>query len=167
MFLSTADFYEDKIDEVLRKKFPRTIRCISRVSYIISEFMIIIILMIQLLLLSTVAPISIFFWIINILTLLIMTAIITGDPEQIKHYEKCSRYAQILKYVVGIFIILQVIYFLLTNPNFLAQYGMDDIVNSFLGTLQNYLYVVGIYTITGPPPPPASTTLFNGLVNLA
>ena len=46
VFLSTGDFYEDKVDKVVRNKYPKTVKCLSRVAYIMSEFMIIIILMI-------------------------------------------------------------------------------------------------------------------------
>jgi hypothetical protein len=44
---STAEYYESKVDFILRKKFPKTSKFLNRIFYICSEMMIIIILIIQ------------------------------------------------------------------------------------------------------------------------
>jgi hypothetical protein len=89
--------YEDKIDNVIRKKYPKTVKILSRIANILSEFMIIIILMVQLLVLTIVAPISLLMWVLNILTLLLQTTVINTTGEDAKHYAKCIRYCKILR----------------------------------------------------------------------
>jgi hypothetical protein len=37
--------YEDKIDNIVKRKYPKTVKILSRIANILSEFMIIIILM--------------------------------------------------------------------------------------------------------------------------
>lgn len=46
-FKSTADFYEDKCDTVIRRKYPETVKLLSKIVSILSEFMIMFILIVQ------------------------------------------------------------------------------------------------------------------------
>lgn len=60
-YRSTAAFYEAKCDSQLRKKFPQTSKYINRVAQILFQFIIIIILMIQGVIVVSQPP-SCFFW---------------------------------------------------------------------------------------------------------
>ena len=60
-YASIAEYYEEKCDIVLRKKFPATARVIIRLSMIFSEMMIIGILIIQGLILVQQSP-NLMFW---------------------------------------------------------------------------------------------------------
>ena len=46
---------------------------------------------------------------------------------------KCARQSRVLKWYSMFVLIAQVSYMLITDPNFLAQYGFDDLLNNMSG----------------------------------
>lgn len=48
-----------------------------------------------------------------------------------------------------IVIILQVSYHFITDPNFLAKYGMEEVITSFMGPFGEYMDFIGLENLKG------------------
>jgi hypothetical protein len=83
-YVSEANYYEVKCDYVLRKKFPGTIRLIVRLSNILSEMMIIIILIVQGVVLASQSP-NLIFWGFLIFSFTLQTAVVSTIDINLAH----------------------------------------------------------------------------------
>lgn len=88
-YSSLAEYYENKCDFVLRKKFPYLAKVIIRLRMIFSEIMIIGILITQGLILVTQPP-NIMFWGFLIFSLTLQTAVVSASEENPKMLRHCA-----------------------------------------------------------------------------
>jgi hypothetical protein len=77
-YTSASEYFEEKCDFVLRKKFPATARVIIRLQMIFSEMMIIFILIIQGFILVSQEP-NLMFWGFLIFSLTLQTAVVSAS----------------------------------------------------------------------------------------
>lgn len=141
-YLSLGDYYEEKCDLVLRKKFPTTARFLIRLRMIFSEMMIILILITQGFILVTQNP-NLLFWGFLIFSLTLQTAVVSATEENPQMLRRCSYQSQILRIYSGWVLILQIAYHFINDKSFLAQYGFDEILNYILGDLNEYMTIIG------------------------
>ena len=99
-----AEFYEDKCDFVLRKKFPSFARIIIRLRMIFSEMMIIGILIIQGFILVLQPP-NLMFWGFLIFSLTLQTAVVSASEEDENMLKRCANQSRVLKYYSGFVLI--------------------------------------------------------------
>jgi hypothetical protein len=143
-YASEADYYEAKCDYVLRKKFPGTIKLIVRLASISSEMMILIILIIQGVVLASQAP-NLIFWGFLIFSFTLQTAVVSTIDINIEHLQKCVTHSKILRIYSSIAMSLQIIYYFIYHPSFLAKYGIDVYVNEYLGEINDYMSILGFF----------------------
>jgi len=86
---SLGEYYEDKCDYVLRKKFPSFAKVLIRVRMIFSEMMIIAILITQGFILVLQPP-NLMFWGFLIFSLTLQTAVVSASEENPKMLRHCA-----------------------------------------------------------------------------
>jgi hypothetical protein len=79
-YLSLGEYYEEKCDLVLRKKFPRAARLLIQLRMIFSEIMIILILITQGFILVNQTA-NLLFWGFLIFSLTLQTAVVSANEE--------------------------------------------------------------------------------------
>ena len=143
---TSADYYEDKCDFILKKKFPSLAKVMIRVSMIFSEMMILVILIIQGLILATQQP-NIMYWGFLIFSLTLQTAVVSASEENKSIISKCVLHSKILRLYSAMVLICQIGYLFITDKHFLAQYGFQDVFNSIVGSYSIYLPIMGFAPI--------------------
>lgn len=87
-YRTEAEYFEDKVDATLRKKFKLIAKYLNRVMQVISQFIIIIILIVQCVIVMLQPP-SLFFWGFLIFSLVLQTVVIKTTEDNPKFYPKC------------------------------------------------------------------------------
>jgi hypothetical protein len=75
--------------------------------------------------------------------LTLQTAVVSASEESLKLSKKCVTQTVILKMYSLIILVTMTGYYFITDKNFLAQYGFDDILADVLGGLNSYMSIIG------------------------
>jgi hypothetical protein len=88
---------------------------------------------------------NLIFWGFLVLAFTLQTAVVSTKEYNTEHLEKCVRHSKILRIYSSIAMTLQIIYYFIYHPSFLAKYGIDVYVNQYLGEMNDYMSILGFF----------------------